>query len=230
MEQGFIGLHRKIKNWRWYTDTKVKSLFIHLLLSANYTEREWLSISILRGQYVTSIDHLSIETGLTNQEVRTALNKLIKSKEISKTTTNRYTLLTIVKYEHYQNFDNVNKAVRTNKQQTTNKKLTTTKEGKEIENKEKKEDRAFTFLENEYYGRWNEWVNEFKILINDFDKFVMDFNDTVKIEGIDFNPDQLFPRLSKYARNWIKNQNKFNNNDNSSFNNSRKRIDYENEQ
>jgi len=61
---GFIKLHRQLKEWEWYTDNNVKSLFLHCLLSANFKEKKWQGKTIKRGQFITSLNHLSIETGM----------------------------------------------------------------------------------------------------------------------------------------------------------------------
>ena len=55
-----------------------------------------------RGSFVTSIKQLSIELGLTSDEIRTALKHLIKTGEITKQTTNKYTVITVSNYHLYQ--------------------------------------------------------------------------------------------------------------------------------
>lgn len=37
---GWIKLHRKFTDWEWYHDRKVKEVFLHLLLKANYQEKK----------------------------------------------------------------------------------------------------------------------------------------------------------------------------------------------
>lgn len=122
-----------MSEWEWYRDTNVMALFIHILFLANWEDKKWQGKIIKRGSFITSIDHLSLESGLTMQQTRTVLDKLINTGEINKQTTNKYTLITINKYNDYQ--DN-NKQI-TNEQQTNNKQITTTKEYKN--NKEYKE-------------------------------------------------------------------------------------------
>ena len=139
---GWIKLFRQFIKWEWYKDTNVKSLFIHLLLSANHKDKNWQGIIIKKGQLITSINSLSEETGLSVQNIRTALNKLKSTSEITIKTTNKYTLITIEKYTFYQcigNDNNIednkefNKQL-TNEQQTTNKQLTTNNNEKNIKN------------------------------------------------------------------------------------------------
>lgn len=119
---GYISLHRKLLDWEWYNDNNTKILFIHCLLKANWEDKNWQGILIKRGSFITSIETLSNELNLTFQNIRTSLSKLEKTNEIVKISTNKNTLLTLVKYDEYQNTE----VKVTNEQQTTNKQLTTT--------------------------------------------------------------------------------------------------------
>lgn len=116
--EGWIKLHRKILDWEWYNDINVKVLFLHLLLTANYEDKKWQGITIKRGQKVTSIGHLAEETGLTIRQVRTALQKLEKTKNLTSKTTNKFTLVTIENYGFYQSYNDFVTSNVTNERQT----------------------------------------------------------------------------------------------------------------
>jgi hypothetical protein len=137
MNGGWIKIHKKIKDWEWYQDSKVLHVFLHLLLSANFEPKNWKGTPILRGQFIGSPNNISALTGVSIQSVRTALKKLEKTKELTIKATNKYSLYTLLNYDSYQENENTNKPL-TNKQQTTNKPLTTTKEYKKIRSKEEK--------------------------------------------------------------------------------------------
>ena len=130
--EGWIKLHRKILDWEWYTDAPVRILFEHLLLTANYEDKKWRGMTIKRGQKVTSIGHLAEETGLSVQQVRTALEKLEKSKNVTSRATNKFTLVTIENYGLYQSYNDFATSRATNEQQTNNNNI------KIIKNKEEK--------------------------------------------------------------------------------------------
>ena len=83
MDNGYILLHRKIINWQWYHDASVFSLFIDLLLDANYEDSKVGFLIVKRGQCLTSLKRINERTGLTYQQIRTALSKLEKSGEIT---------------------------------------------------------------------------------------------------------------------------------------------------
>lgn len=99
---GFIKLHRKFLDWGWYTDINTKIIFIHMLLKANWKDGVFKDITVPRGSFVSSVAKLAEETGLTNDEVRTAISHLVRTKEITKQSTNRYTVFTVVNYALYQ--------------------------------------------------------------------------------------------------------------------------------
>lgn len=102
VNSGWIKLHRKITDWEWYTDLPVKTLYIHLLLKANHADARWQGTEVRRGEMITSTAHLARETGLSLKQVRTALEKLKKSGEITSKGTNRYTLIKCCNYGVYQ--------------------------------------------------------------------------------------------------------------------------------
>lgn len=140
MNKGWISLHRQFMKWEWYTDANTMRLFIHCLLKANHKGKNWRGVEIKRGTFVTSLDTLKSELGLSVQKIRTSLNKLKSTNEITIKTTNLNTLISIVCYDKYQD-DNkqVNKQI-TNKQQTNNKQITTTNNDNNINNENNDDD------------------------------------------------------------------------------------------
>ena len=131
---GYIKLYKKLIQWQWYKDSNTKSLFIDLLLDANFEDSKVGFEIIKRGQCLTSLKRMHERTGLTTKQIRTSLDKLQKSGEIGKQTTNKYSIITIKNYDDYQNMDKQT----ANKRQTKGniKEYKEYKEEKEINNKE----------------------------------------------------------------------------------------------
>lgn len=68
--------------------------------------------------------------------------------------------------------------------------------------------RASDFLKKEYEIRFNIWELKNKNQLDDYQKFLHDYNDTVDIEGLNYTGKILFSRLDKFFRNWIQIQNR----------------------
>jgi hypothetical protein len=131
---GYIKLFNRFLYWEWYTNQNTKAVFLHILLKANYKPKRWQGLTIQRGQLVTSLKSLSQELGLNIGQIRTALNNIQNSKEITRKTTNKYTIITVCKYECYQGSNQANNTQ--NDTQTTRK---TTNEQQQLKNKKNKE-------------------------------------------------------------------------------------------
>lgn len=130
----FVKIDRNILRWGWYKDINTFKLFIHLILSANVKQAKWQDIVVKRGQLVTSVNNLSAQTGLSVRAVRTALEHLKSTNEVTSESTSRYTLITVVNYSAYQ--DKPTNRL-TNERQTSDK--PTTNERQQSKNN-KKED------------------------------------------------------------------------------------------
>ena len=83
LDTGFVSLHRSILKWEWYADLTTFKLFTHLLLTVNWREERWMGHSIKRDQRVCSLNTLVAETGLTERQIRTAINHLKSTGEVS---------------------------------------------------------------------------------------------------------------------------------------------------
>ena len=99
---GWIKIHRKFLDWEWFNKSEAVHLFIYLVLKANHKDGQWQGIDIKKGQFVTSFGKISSDTGISLQTIRTLLKKFEKTNEINTQTTNKYTIITICKYECYQ--------------------------------------------------------------------------------------------------------------------------------
>ena len=151
---GYIKLFRKFKKWGWYKDPNTKAVFIELLLRANYKDGEYRGVQIKAGQAVFGRNELAEAVGLTPQNVKTSINHLKSTNEITIKSTNKYSLVTIVNYEKFQSDEIKSTNEITNNltfnQPATNQQLTTNKNDKNIYiyfiNKYKKE-KPITFAD-----------------------------------------------------------------------------------
>jgi hypothetical protein len=165
MNNGWIKTYRQLVDWEWYRNSNMVHLFIHLILKANHKPKKYMGKVIERGQLITGRKLLSAETGISEQSVRTCLQRLAKSKELTIKTTNKNSLITIIKYDYYQSDDKINQPTNqqsTNNQPTINQQSTTNKNDKKEKNvkndknKEKKEV-IFIFDSIEFKKNWLMW-------------------------------------------------------------------------
>ena len=128
MNNGFIVLYRSLLDWEWYGDANTFRLFVHCLLRANHKEKKWQGITIDRGSFVTSYQHLALDLGLTVQNVRTSLNKLKSTGELTHKPHSKYGIITINNYDKYQDTNSQPNTQLTVKQQSSNNKQQRNKE------------------------------------------------------------------------------------------------------
>jgi len=169
IDEGWIKLHRKLIEREWFDDANTLKVWLWLLCSANHDVGRWMGYEIPRGSLITSYDKMAKKLRLSPQKIRTVINHLKSTGEITSKSTNKNTIITICKYDTYQCCGNVEqqtkqqaKQLSSNKQLTTNKNNKNNKNIKEI-NKEKeiqKAQDAFRYSLMPYlaiYGRQRVW-------------------------------------------------------------------------
>lgn len=155
VNNGWVKLHRKITEWEWYRDANVFRVFTHLVLTANHEERKWMGKTIVKGSRVCSYGTLAEETGLSVQNVRTAITKLKSTGELTSKSNNKYTVISIINYSTYQEDNKQTNKRLTNHQQATNNK----QELKNIRSKENIYIEIISFF-NEVMGKKLKVVDE----------------------------------------------------------------------
>ncbi len=137
MEDGWVKIFRRFLDWEWYSDGNMVRLFLHLLLRANYEDKRWRGMVVSRGQLITSLESLSNETHLSVRNIRTCLQRLLETGEIDKQTTSKFTIITICKYDSYQQIEDHKR--QTNDKQATNERQTNDKQATNERQQHKKE-------------------------------------------------------------------------------------------
>ena len=137
MSEGWIKLHRSLIKWEWFSDSKVSHLFLYILLNATHNEYKWKGKVFTKGQMPFGRDKASIETGMSIQNIRTALKKLELTNEITIESSRQGTVITVVNWDKYQGDSDKPTDKSTNDQPTANQRLTTTKNDKNDKNDNK---------------------------------------------------------------------------------------------
>lgn len=105
MAKRFIKIYEQIINWEWFRYPDTLQLFVYLLVKANYKEGSFQGVKVGRGQYLTSLSKLGQATGQSIRQIRDNLKHLEMTGEVTSQTTNRYRIITIVRYDEYQKGD-----------------------------------------------------------------------------------------------------------------------------
>lgn len=119
---GWIKIYRSLLYWEWADVPEMVAMWVRLIIRATHEDTQWHGVTISRGQLVTTTAKLAAESGLSPQQVRTCLDRLKASNQINTQTTNKYTIITICKYEAYQETETTEQ--QTNGKQTTRKQQT----------------------------------------------------------------------------------------------------------
>lgn len=133
---GWVKLHRPLLEWQWASSPNHMSLFVTLLLRANYKPSSWRGIEVSPGQVITGREQLATWTGLTVRQVRTCLKDLVTTGEVTIKPTTKYSIITITNWIKYQQDDQqldqqtTNKRPADDQQTTTSKKVKKEKKGK----------------------------------------------------------------------------------------------------
>ena len=140
MDNTYIKLFRKMLSWEWYKDTNTTRVFLHILLKANYKPSKYKGHDVGAGECVFGRKQWSEDLGLSEQQVRTALNHLKSTNEITMRATNKFSIIKVEKWAFWQIEEGgaTNRITNnlTNKQPTSNQQVTTSKESKKVKNKE----------------------------------------------------------------------------------------------
>lgn len=135
---GWIKLHREITEWEWYDDHNVFRLFIHLLIKANHKKAKWRGVDLNSGDILTGRKKLASETGLSEQQIRTAIDKLKSTNDITIKVGAKNSVISITNWDKYQSINQQDNqevtSIQTAEQPQDNHEVTTDKNDKKEKN------------------------------------------------------------------------------------------------
>ena len=144
---GWIKIHRTMLDWEWWDDAVMVKSYLAMLLMCSVKHRRWRGVPIQPGQFVTSRSTLAAHLGISQQQVRTVLRRLVETGEITVQPHAQYTIVTVINWDEYQTggnqpenqgFEHENGAEEPKVQPASNQPATsqqpTTEERKEREN------------------------------------------------------------------------------------------------
>lgn len=133
----YLALFRKIEDSFVYQDSGLLHLWIHCLIKASFKDRtimfDGTEVELKRGQFITGRKSLAKALRTTEQKIRSRIALLEKHNQIVLKSTNKYSIITVVNYSHYQ--DDHKKI--TNKQPADNQQITTNNKDNKVNNNNK---------------------------------------------------------------------------------------------
>jgi len=188
MHRGYVKIWRKIEDSFFYKKSEYVHLWVHLLLRTNHAERRFMfngeQMVCKRGQVVTSLTKLSLETGVH----RSVINRILKCFQIETMieTINykRFTLISILNYELHQGSiettNETNLERQRNDKETIKKRPLINNNNNNKENKEKKGENLFSIPSE----RVKEGLDKGSDTLKDKDKDILLLKKKEKKDGI----------------------------------------------
>lgn len=102
--KGWIKLHRKILDNGVFADAELLKVFVWCLLKANISESEKnvYGAKLKQGQFITGRSSASEELYIKPSTVHDRLKRLQRMGYIKLKSTNKYTIITVLKFKQYQ--------------------------------------------------------------------------------------------------------------------------------
>ena len=152
-------------SWHGLNDAG-KVVMITLLMLANHKDKNWYNpltkeqVLIKRGQCVTGRKSLAKRCSIGERSVRTALTLLKTTNFLTIQPTNKFSIITIMNYEHYQNPKNYTDQVsdQQSDQQATSKRPAS--DHKQQCNNEKNENISYVDWEQSTLTLWNSFCEK----------------------------------------------------------------------
>jgi len=129
---GWIKIHRKMLKWEWYDEANTFRVFFHLLLTCNFKPTRWRGIELRAGESIKSLETLAKEMKLSVRNIRTSVNHLKSTGEVTERKTGKHRVLVVTNYSSYQVNDSNPDTLLTGKRQGSDREVTADKERKEV--------------------------------------------------------------------------------------------------
>lgn len=160
MHEGHIRLFRKMKYSPCYKDSQYVHLWVHLLMAANWSDKRVKLkgsdkfIDLKAGQFLTSRDSLSEQTGIQSSKIERILNTFKSEQQIEQQSFAKYRVISITNWHLYQNGEQQNEQQMNSKRTADEQQMNTDNNNK---NKKKEPFDADGAIFEEC---WNEYVKK----------------------------------------------------------------------
>lgn len=190
MDNGWISLHRKIRDNPIWKNSQLVHIFVELLLLANHEQTKFLwngkEETLKRGQLITGRLALAQNTGIPTSSIRNYLSLLQKLGILDIKPNNKFSLITIIKYSDYQDR-------RQKVDSTLDNKRTTRGQQEDTYNKDNKDN-------NEIKNRKTSFSN-LESFLNSPQKHIRIIGSFCQVKGLQFSTPEEW---TVFAKRWMK--------------------------
>ena len=134
MNQGYVRLWRKTLESGWLRNHQLWAFWSWCLMKATHKEYDavigYQQVRLVPGQFIFGRRQAAIETGLSEQQIRTIVDSLKNRGNLTIKSTNRFSIISIVNWEIYQG-NGIENNQQTNQQLTNNQPHTNTETHKQ---------------------------------------------------------------------------------------------------
>jgi len=150
----WIKLHRQAIENDWLKNPKLWAFWCYCLLKATYKPKikkhGFQDVPLVPGQFIFGRKSAAKDLEMSERSIRTCLDSLKNSKNVTIKTTNKYSVITVTNWDKYQDKQD-NDDQQNDQQPTSNRPATDHKqEVKNIKNKEEN-----TFMQETFDSFWN---------------------------------------------------------------------------
>jgi len=146
MNRGYVHFWRKSLDSGWLKNHQLWVFWSYCLLKATHREYDAIvglqRVHLNPGQFIFGRRQASIETGLTERQIRTLLDFLSKAGNLTIKTTNRFSIISIINWDIYQGRETQN--------DQQNDQLPTSKRPRTITKEHKHNKRGATLAPDEF--------------------------------------------------------------------------------
>lgn len=103
-EKGYITIQRKITEWRWWGNPNAMSLWLYILVKANWQDRWWDhgKEMVKRGEFITSQVKIAEDLNMNRKTVAKYLKLFAEEGQIELSVDNSKTRIKVINYAKYQ--------------------------------------------------------------------------------------------------------------------------------
>ncbi len=157
---GWIKLHRKITEKGFYKKSQYLHLWVHLLLSANHKDNEFVwngkTIIIKEGQFIAGRHQLSFDTGIPESTIHDILKFFQNENLIQQQTYSKFRIISIANWKKYQSEEMLQQ--QSNSRATAEQQQSNTNNNDKNDKNDKNIYKDFKIFENSDFSEaWVEW-------------------------------------------------------------------------